>query len=143
MIVPMLKSAGLWCVCSLLATSFLVIASDAPPKRLPLRQPAVRSVFPLGGKAGRTVPVEIEGEFLDRASVVRCECADVSGAVRQSSALRLTADFNIPEAAEPGLRTMYLESPRGTSNRFFFRVTRWDSVRENEPNDQFDQAQVV
>src|SRR5437868_3705930 len=99
----MLAKPGMWCVCSLLTTSFLAIASDTPPKRLPLRQPAVRSVFPLGGKTGRTVQVEIEGEFLDRASVVRCECADVSGTVRQSGALRITAEFNIPEAAEPGL----------------------------------------
>lgn len=108
-----------------------------------LRQPAVRSVFPLGGKAGRMVKVAIEGEFLDRASLVRCECEDVTGSVRKAGALGLEVEMNISEPAEPGLRVMYVESPRGTSNRFFFRVTRWESVSEVEPNNQLEEAQAV
>src|SRR5438034_1460910 len=125
------------------STSVLLGASSIPPKELPLHQPAVRSVFPLGGKAGRPVNMEIEGEFLDQATALRCECTDVSGAVRKASALAIDVEMNVSASAEPGLRVMYVESPRGTSNRFFFRVTRWQSVRETEPNDQLYQAQMV
>ena len=124
-------------------TSLMLAASSVPPKGLPLHQPDVNSVFPLGGKAGQPVNVEIEGEFLDRAMAVRCECTDVSGTVRRAGSLTIEVEINISASAEPGLRVMYVESPRGTSNRFFFRVTRWQSVRETEPNDQLYQAQMV
>jgi hypothetical protein len=135
---------GLRCCGTLaLLTSLILAASSVPPKELPLHQPDVHSVFPLGGKAGRPVNVEIEGEFLDRATAVRCECTDVSGTVRRAGALTIEVEINVPASAEPGLRVMYVESPRGTSNRFFFRVTRWQSVRETEPNDQLYQAQMV
>ncbi len=129
-----------WLLC---AFSLLAGASETTPRQLPLPQPAVRTVFPLGGKAGQQVRVDIEGEFLDRASSVRCDCADVRGSIRKAGALTLGVDLDIPASAEPGLRVMYVETPRGTSNRFFFRVTRWNSVIETEPNDQIDQAQAV
>ena len=139
---PLRVASWTW-ACILCFSPPLVWASDIPPKELPLHQPSVRTLFPLGGKAGRQVKIEIEGEFLDRASVVRCECTDVSAVIRHAGALALNVDLNVATSAEPGLRVMYVESPRGTSNRFFFRVTRWESVRELEPNDQLDQAQVV
>lgn len=125
------------------ASSLLIFAPVSLPNELPLHQPAVRGVFPLGGKAGQLTNIEIEGEFLDRASAVRCECADVRGTIRQAGALKLSVDVDVPASAEPGLRVLHIESPRGASNRFLFRVTRWDSVREAEPNDQLDQAQMV
>src|SRR5882724_6102828 len=123
-----------WVLCA----SSLLAASITTPKQLPLRQPAVRAVFPLGGKAGQQVNVGIEGEFLDRASSVGCDCTDVHGIIRKTSALTLAVDLDVPASAQPGLRVMYVETPRGTSNRFFFRVTRWNSVIETEPNDQID-----
>src|SRR5882672_4329802 len=46
-----------WVLC---ASSLLNGASSTTPKQLPLRQPAVRAVFPLGGKAGQQVNVGIE-----------------------------------------------------------------------------------
>jgi len=143
-IAAMARRAGIWTWCGVLCSSPLLPgASNTTPKELPLHEPAVRSLFPLGGKAGRLVKVAIEGEFLDRASLVRCECTDVSGVVRHAGALALDVDLDVAASAEPGLRVMYVESPRGTSNRFFFRVTRWESIRELEPNDQLDQAQAV
>jgi len=129
--------------CILFSAPLLLSASDIAPKDLPLHQPAVRTVFPVGGRAGRRVKVEIEGEFLDRSSMVHCECSDVTAVIQHADALAIDVDLNVAESAEPGLRVMYLESPRGTSNRFFFRVTRWESVRESEPNDQLERAQVV
>jgi hypothetical protein len=88
------------------------------------------------------VKIEIEGEFLD-AAALRCECSDVTGSIRKSGTLGFDVDLSISASAEPGLRVMFVESPRGSSNRFFFRVTRWESVREAEPNDLIEQAQLV
>jgi hypothetical protein len=45
--------------------------------------------------------------------------------------------------APPGPRVLHVDSPRGTSNRFPFRVTRWTSIREAEPNDQQKTAHAV
>src|SRR6266545_3955394 len=132
-----------WILSVLLAGSLWASPSGTPPKEIPLRQPTVRTVFPLGGKTGGRIQIEIEGEFLDRASAVLCECPDLRGTIRQAGALTLAVDIDIPASAEPGVRVMYVESPRGTSNRFFFRVTRWNSLREAEPNDQLDEAQVI
>jgi hypothetical protein len=64
----------------------------------------------------------------------------VHGSIRKSGTLGFDVDMSISASAEPGLRVMYVESPRGSSNRFFFRVTRWESVREAEPNDLIEQA---
>ena len=114
-----------------------------PPKELPLRQPAVRSVFPLGGQAGQRVVLELEGDYLDRAAAVRCECTDLNAVVSTANALRVEVDVEIPASAEPGPRILYVESPRGASNRFLFRVTRWASVVEREPNNLLERAQPV
>ena len=62
-------------------------------KELPLREPMVRSVFPMGGQAGRRVLMEIEGDFLDRASAIRCECDDLTGNIRKANAVRLQAEI--------------------------------------------------
>jgi Bacterial pre-peptidase C-terminal domain len=139
---PARSVGGAW-GCILCCGLVLLGAANTPPKEFRLQQPAVRALFPLGGKAGRPVKVEIEGEFLDRASAIRCDCSDVTAVIRHAGALTVDVDLTVAESAEPGLRVMYVESPRGTSNRFFFRVTRWESVRESEPNDRLDQAQVV
>jgi hypothetical protein len=147
----MQRRAGCWAlfVCAgswalfLCPTAAFSAEPTTPAKELPLHEPAVRGVFPLGGTAGMKIETEIEGDFLDRASSIRCDCADVSGTVRRARALRVTAEMNISPSAEPGLRVMYLESPRGSSNRFLFRITRWKSQRETEPNDQVEQAQVL
>src|SRR5579863_7446407 len=76
-IAAMASRAGIWTWCCVLCSSPLLRGASTTPKELRLPQPAVRSLFPLGGKAGRVVKVAIEGEFLDRASLVRCECTDV------------------------------------------------------------------
>jgi hypothetical protein len=128
---------------TLTVLAFCVSASDAPPKRLPLRQPVIRSVFPLGGQVGQRVVLDLRGDFLDRATAVRCECSDLRPVVRSASALTVSAGIDIPASAEPGARTLWVETPRGGSNRFVFRVTRWVSTVEQEPNDMPDGAQRV
>src|SRR6266545_5618363 len=114
--------------------------SDAKPKAIPLRPPVVRSAFPMGARAGTRATVEIEGDFLDRAAAIRCECDDVSAAIRKVASVRLEADFEVSAGATPGPRVVYLETARGTSNRFLFRVTKWNSVVEREPNDAPSEA---
>jgi len=108
-----------------------------------LRQPLVRTAFPLGGRPGASVPVEVAGEFLDRAVAIRCDCEDLRGSVTKAAFSRVEAALEIAGDAEPGPRVLYVDSPRGTSNRFLFRVTRWESAIERKPNDQPDSAQVI
>ncbi|MEO8658269.1 MAG: PPC domain-containing protein [Bryobacteraceae bacterium] len=117
--------------------------TETPPKDLPLRQPAIRSVFPLGGQVGQSTVVETEGDFLDRATEVRCECDDLSSKILSADFLRARIQVDVAASAQPGPRVLYLETPRGGSNRFLFRVTRWKSVVEQEPNDVLEKAQTV
>jgi len=117
--------------------------TETPPKDLPLRQPSIRSVFPLGGQVGQSTVVETEGDFLDRATEVRCECDDLTSKILSADFLRARIQVDVAASAQPGPRVLYLETPRGGSNRFLFRVTRWKSVVEQEPNDVLEKAQTV
>lgn len=87
--------------------------------------------------------LDLRGDFLDRAVAIRCECNDLRTTVRSTSALSVSAEIEIPSDTEPGPRTLFIETPRGGSNRFVFRVTKWASVVEQEPNDVPDRAQNV
>lgn len=126
----------------------LLIAATGPVSivkkdELPLRQPVVRTIYPMGGQAGHRTPVEIEGDFLDRVEAIRCECDDLKATIRAATAVRLQVEIEVPAHIPPGPRIIYLQSPRGTSNRVLFRVTQWSSVAEQEPNDALTEAQRV
>lgn len=117
--------------------------SEPSAKDISLRQPVIRSVFPLGAQAGQSAVIQAEGDFLDRATELRCECDDVSSRILSADLLGARIQVDIAASAQPGPRVLYLETPRGGSNRFLFRVTRWKSVVEKEPNDVLERAQTV
>jgi hypothetical protein len=136
----MIRTAAL---AGLLSIQFSAVAGSIPdPQELRLQPPVVRSMFPLGGQAGHTVVVEFEGDFLDR-TVLRCECDDLTTKVRRATAVRTEIEFDLGARMEPGPRIIYLQSPRGISNRLIFRVTGWRSMLEQEANDTLAQAQTV
>jgi hypothetical protein len=110
---------------------------------VPIRQPAVRTVFPLGSQAGQTVALELVGDFLDPRGTLRCECDDVTGTIQDGNVLSLSAKMQLASSAVPGPRIFYLETSRGTSNPFLFRVTRWPSQVEQEPNNRIEEAQEL
>lgn len=120
-----------------------VPASESRVVSVPIRQPAIRSVFPLGGQAGQTVALELAGDFLDPKGTLRCECDDVTGTIHAGNVLSLNAKMQLSSSARPGPRIFYLETGRGTSNPFLFRVTGWPSQVEQEPNNRFEEAQEL
>jgi hypothetical protein len=91
------------------------IASESRVASVPIRQPAVRTVFPLGGQAGQTVALELAGDFLDPKGTLRCECDDLTGTIDAGNVLSLNAKIQISSSARPGPRVLYLETSRGTS----------------------------
>jgi len=139
-----MKYSPLLLICLALSPRcWLAAASDAAVQPLPIRQPAVRSVFPLGGQAGQAVMLELAGDFLDPKGILRCECEDVIGTIEAGNVLSLTAKLQLLPSARPGSRIFYLETARGTSNPFLFRVTGWPSQVEREPNNRFEEAQQL
>jgi hypothetical protein len=97
----------------------------------------------LGGQSGQKAVLDLRGDYLDRAVAVRCDCDDLRSVVKSANALRIEAEIEIPASAQPGPRTLYVETPRGGSNRFVFRVSRWNCVIEQEPNDTLEKAHAV
>src|SRR5262245_54298741 len=138
-----MKSRPLALICLALSHTFLVVASESRVASVPIRQPAVRSVFPLGGQAGQTVALELAGDFLDPKGTLRCECDDVTGTIDSGNVLSLNAKMQIAASAAPGPRIFHLETSRGTSNPFLFRVTGWPSQVEKEPNNRIEEAQEL
>ena len=60
-----MKPNPLALICLALSPLSPVSASESSVPAVSIRQPAVRTVFPLGGQAGQLVPVELAGNFLD------------------------------------------------------------------------------
>ncbi|HEV8130613.1 MAG TPA: PPC domain-containing protein [Acidobacteriota bacterium] len=112
-------------------------------KHLALVQPRLNSVFPMAAQPGTNLCVDLRGEFLDRASLVRFESSDLSGKVLASTFTSTRIEIKIDKQAEAGARFFRLVTARGVSNLALFRVTRWPAVTETEPNDELDRPTVV
>lgn len=123
--------------------AFPCIASKAPSKGVAINQPTISAAFPLSVRTGSEVQVRFSGNYLDRAQRIRCECSDVAARIDSASPLDLTARVRADESAPPGPRFLYVETPKGPSNRILIRVTGWASVAEQEPNDGYEQSQPV
>jgi hypothetical protein len=138
-----MKARPLALICLALSQICPAVASESRVTSVPIRQPAIRSVFPLGGQAGQTVALELAGDFLDPKGILRCECDDVTGTIDAGNVLSLNAKIQLSSSARPGPRIFYLETSRGTSNPFLFRVTGWPSEVEREPNNRIEEAQEL
>lgn len=129
---------------AVLAPSLNVCAEeDPPPKILLAVQPRLNSVFPLAAQPGARARVEVRGEFLDRASKLRFESQDIVGSVLSSTFTKAQLEIAVASDATPGARFFRLISPRGPSNLALFRVSRWPTPLEGEPNDDLDAATPV
>jgi hypothetical protein len=84
--------------------------------------PYVTAVFPVGGRPGETVPMELCGFNLGPAPVAR---------------------VTLPAGAAPGLLPMTLALPAGASNPIILGVGDAPELLEVEPNDEAAQAQPV
>ncbi|MEW5975814.1 MAG: PPC domain-containing protein [Acidobacteriota bacterium] len=117
--------------------------SEDDPIKVSQRQPQVNGIYPMGVQPGSRVTINIHGEFLDRVSSVQLESPDVSGSILNGTFTAARAELRIAADAEPGPRFFRVISPRGVSNLVMFRVTRWPTPLEAEPNDELDSAMPV
>lgn len=118
-------------------------ASEAPPKGVAINQPTISAAFPLSVQKGHEVQISFSGNHLDHAQRIRCECTDVTARIESGSPLNVNARVRAERSASPGPRFLYVETPKGPSNRILIRVTGWNSVSEREPNDGYEQSQPV
>ncbi|MBM3737613.1 MAG: hypothetical protein FJW39_17675 [Acidobacteria bacterium] len=105
--------------------------------------PVVDQVFPHSATIGETVQVTVEGNFLDGARALQLDPGSLRGEVLESGFLRVKLRLTSEAAARPGLHAIRLLTRRGITNAFHFRLTRWRSVPESEPNDRREQATQV
>jgi hypothetical protein len=126
---------------------FLLAASAFPAElethELPHRLPKLTSVFPQGARPGDDVHAEIQGEFLDRASIVLFLDGSISGEVIEVQPTSLKLDFHVGAEASFGPHYFRVLSPRGASNVLLFRVGDLPHVMEREPNSTFAEANPV
>ena len=128
---------------SLLWAVFPSPASEASRRAVAINAPGVSSAFPLSVEAGQAAQVTFAGNFLDQVQQIRCDCEDLRATVIKSSPLSVEARVEAGPSAAPGPRFLYLDTPKGPSNRILFRVTGWESIVEVEPNDGYGQSQPV
>ena len=128
---------------ALLLAVLQLFASEKPPAEVALNTPSVTFRFPLSVQAGQKADVTFKGNYLDRAQRIRCECSDLTATIRSGNPMEIQATIEASAAATPGPRFLYIETPKGPSNRVLVRVTGWPSVSESEPNESYEQAQPV
>ncbi len=116
---------------------------DGTPTVPVQRFPQIVSVFPMGAEPGTLTDVEVRGEFLDGALRVVFTDTAFSARVQRSSFTRVELQIQVPARADPGPRYFRLITPRGASNLLLFRVSRWASIQEKEPNNDLESPQPV
>jgi Bacterial pre-peptidase C-terminal domain len=139
---------------SRLIVAFSLIASsvwafeerpEEPPKgsQIAIRQPQLNALFPMGIQPGQKLRLEIQGEFLDGVTQLLFESGDVSGSVVSATFTQALVDVAVSPDALPGPRRFRLASERGVSNTLLFRVSRWPTPVEAEPNNDLDSPMPV
>jgi len=129
---------GLW-----LTHVCVAAAQEEPAPRVAQRAPQMASVFPMGARPGASLPVELRGEYLDRAERAVFSRPDISAAVKKASFSRVQLEVRVSADAEPGPRYFRLLTPRGATNLLLFRVSQWPTAAEDEPNNDFQNLPLV
>jgi len=132
-------------LCLLAALSFFAgdLRSQDEAKLPAPRQPRLASIFPMAAQPGSRMEVEVRGEFLDRASQALFESSDLKGEVGSSTFTAARITLEVAVQAAPGPRYFRLLTPRGASHLVMFRISRWPTPSENEPNDDLDSPSAV
>ncbi len=106
--------------------------------------PKIVRVYPLGGQAGTSIPVEILGESLANASSVEFDCQDLAWSKTTSvSTAKLAGVISVSPHAAIGPHMLRAVTSDGYSTSAIFNVSRFPSVLEAEPNDIPGGAQQV
>ena len=116
---------------------------------LPLNEPEVFSIFPLGGLRGTVFEAELRGRFLDdaygvwfdspylKAQVKRVDSIEPDSKTRSDAAKdrvthRIQLSVDIDQAVGLGTYALRLVTPRGISNAIPFIVDAEPAIRETE-----------
>lgn len=104
--------------------------------------PRLVRIYPLGGQAGTSVPVEMLGDLLANATGVEFDCdALVWSETKQASHGKLSGTIKIDPQAALGPHLFRVKTLDGYSTSLMFNVGQFSSVTEIEPNDQIQSAQ--
>ncbi len=109
---------------------------------LPELAPQVRSVFPLGARAGDTVEAEFLGRHLDDTIEIAFARKDIRAEVLSSGYFRVKARISVGPGVPTGLHDYRVRTPRGTYVGVF-HVGSLSAQRELEPNNDLAHAQKI
>lgn len=124
--------------CLLLCFCGSLCAAEAP---LPDLAPSVRSVFPLGAKAGETTTVEFLGRHLNNARIQFAR-KDIRAEVLSTDFYALKARVSIGPNVPTGLHDYRITTTAGTYVGIF-HIGSLTGQRETEPNNDLAHAQQI
>ncbi len=125
--------------CAMVCFCGLLCAADAP---LPDLAPAVRSVFPLGAKAGETATVQFLGHHLDRVLGIQFARKDIRAELLSSDFYAVKARIFIGANVPAGLHDYRITTTAGTYVGVF-HIGSLAGQREVEPNNDLSHAQQI
>jgi hypothetical protein len=120
----------------------LWVASPAADGPLPDLAPAVRSVFPLGARAGETIEVTFFGRRLNDLADITFARKDIHCDVISSGDFIVKAKVSVGPDVPTGLHDYRVRTRRGTYVGVF-HVSSCAALREVEPNNDLAHAQPV
>ena len=126
----------------LTAAMALVCEARGADPTLPDLAPQIRSVFPLGSRAGETVDVEFLGRHLDDTIEISFARKDIRAEVLSSDYFRVNARISVGSSVPVGLHDYRVRTPRGT-HVGVFHVGSLSGQRELEPNNDLAHAQKI
>lgn len=125
-----------------MAAVALVSPARGADLTLPDLAPAVRSVFPLGARAGETVEVEFRGRNLNDSIEIAFARKDIRAEVLSSDFFHLKARISVGPGVPIGLHDYRVRTARGT-HVGVFHVGSLSAQRELEPNNDLAHAQKL
>jgi len=126
----------------LMAAVALVSPARGADPTLPDLAPRVRSVFPLGARAGETVEVEFLGRNLDDSIEIAFARKDLRAEVLSSDYFHLKARISVGPGVPTGLHDYRVRTARGTYVGVF-HAGSLSAQRELEPNNDLAHAQKI
>ncbi len=119
-----------------------LLASCVWAETLPVLEPSVRSVFPLGSRAGETVEVTLSGRNLDGALDLTFARPDMQAQILSSDFFSIKARISVGPKVPTGLHDFRIRAARG-SYVGVFHISSLAGQREVEPNNDPAHAQKI
>jgi hypothetical protein len=121
--------------------SFQFLAHAAAPS-LPDLSPTVSSIYPVGGRPGETLQVDMSGRRLDGTLEINFARPDIKAELISSSSNSAKVKVTVGPAVPTGLHDYRLKTPNGAFVGVF-HVGTLPGGREVEPNDDIRRAQKI